>query len=228
MREKPSELQVYRHFKGNLYQVVTVAVHTETGEELVIYRPLYKEGRIFARPLEMFLSEVDHSKYPNAEQKYRFELLNGQQEEPVFENVQEVITKVEIPQETTTESEVQQETEAVLETQESTTVCEETNGASKDELPNIEADSADLADENEDEGPAQLDPLLERFLDAGSYEEKLNVFYLMKRKGTKDMLSYVAMSLDIQLSKEDFDEQYAEILSCLKTMEKFECNRLRP
>ena len=74
---------IYRHFKGDYYLLIDIAIHSETKEKYVVYRGLYGNNELYIRPFDMFFSEVDKEKYPEVKQLYRFEL----------QDIKSVITK---------------------------------------------------------------------------------------------------------------------------------------
>ncbi len=71
----------YLHFKNKPYLVLDIATHSETGEQMVVYRQLNGEGIVCVRPYALFASEVERQKYPDVKQCYRFEELDEMKED---------------------------------------------------------------------------------------------------------------------------------------------------
>lgn len=194
----PRPHEIYRHFKGNLYQITAIAQHTETDEMLVVYQALYGDFKTYARPLQMFLSEVDREKYPDVKQRYRFELQS--------ENADR-----------------QREREASTEGTAQTGAASETvsgENASGETSPGETASG-------ETEEQLNLDPQVLEFLDADSYEQRLNILAGLHHRVTDDMITTMAVACDIEVPDGETEERFASLKSCLLTLERFECNRLR-
>lgn len=198
METLPKAQQIYRHFKGKLYQIVTLAEHTETGEMLVIYQALYDEFKVYARPLSMFTEKVDMNKYPDARQEYRFELWNSG-------NTNEDAGTVKAA-----EKDNKAVTEKVLGT---------------DCLRGSES-CADSTVESVSEETG-IDPMVLEFLDASSCEERLNILAALHHRITDDMINTMAVAIDVEVEEGELEERYAALHKSLLLFDKFECGRFR-
>lgn len=208
----PKPHEIYKHFKGNLYQIVTIAQHSETGEQLVIYQAMYGDFKIYARPLAMFTSEVDKVKYPEVQQRFRFELQGADADRQIRET-----DEVNGGQTTT-----QAVPTATAQDAATWTVQATAQPASVETQPVPPAAHIEVAEEE-----PELDPLVLEFLDADSYEQKLNILAGLHHRITDEMITTMAIACDIEVNDGETEERYEELKNCLLTMEKFECNRLR-
>ena len=209
----PKPHEIYKHFKGNLYQIVTIAQHSETGEQLVIYQAMYGDFKTYARPLAMFTSEVDKVKYPEVQQRFRFELQGADADRQTRES------------DTVSGAQTTTQTAPTATAQPATTQTAATGAAP---TASVETQPVALAAHIEvaEEEPA-LDSLVLEFLDADSYEQKLNILAGLHHRITDEMITTMAIACDIEVNDGETEERYEELKNCLLTMEKFECNRLR-
>lgn len=187
MQNIPQPGQVYRHFKGNLYRIVTLAQHSETREILVIYQALYGEFQIYARPLSMFMEKVDKEKYPDEAAELRFTLMKE---------------LIEVPTAAVREEEPAKETESPVTEKE-----KEMSAESEEEI--------------------NLDPLVIEFLDADTYEKRLNILSALRDRVTDDMINIMAIAVGVEIKEGETEKRYDELRSCLLTFGKYESSRLR-
>lgn len=197
MREIPKPGQIYRHFKGHLYQITAIARHSETLEALVIYQALYGDFQYYARPLHMFMDELDKEKYSGVKQRDRFELVRTVMDEIELEPV-----------------EVQHGEENVQVTEQAA------------EMQAAEVITENVVQSSEDASP-KLDSGLEEFLDADTFEERLRIFTGMQHRLTDDMINVMAVSMDTEVPEGELGDRMESLKSFLLTQVKFECNRIR-
>lgn len=265
----PKPHEIYKHFKGNLYQITAIAEHTETGETLVVYQAMYGDFKTYARPLSMFISPVDREKYPDSAQEFRFELQGPEAARQKAEagvhdraasreSQYEAQARVTVAAETSLQGNPKAAETSSQESRESagvslqgsqkvadTSVQEDrelaaspqgegkasggagqnpadVGGGSAQELSGPES-----AETEEDSGEFHIDPLVLEFLDADSYEQRLNILAGLHHRITDEMITTMAIACDLEVGSGDIEERYESLKTCLVTMERYECNRLR-
>ena len=197
MRENPKPQQIYKHFKGNIYQINCIAYDSETGDKVVVYQALYGDYRYYVRPLEMFMSEVDRTKYPDVAQQYRFELIS-----PV---TAEQNTQSAAPQHPTAQQTAQTESPK----------------------PAVPAPKPASPQNPMPEEQVNLDPDVEAFLDANTYEKRLEILDKMHYKVTDDMIDIMSTVLDIEIPEGRVSDRYAKFKDALMMRRNYETGRLR-
>ncbi|MCM1088512.1 MAG: DUF1653 domain-containing protein [Muribaculaceae bacterium] len=191
MRHNPQPQELYRHFKGSLYQVRCLARHSETGEQMVVYQAMYGDFQIYVRPLDSFMEEVDRSKYPHADQRYRFELRSAEQENRAVKESPDMEL-----------SEMAQQAKAP-------------------------ADEPDGFSQYEAQEELNIDPLVLQFLDADSYEQRLEILSMLHNRIDNEMINTMAVAVDVEIKEGEIEDRYEELKNCLLTFAKYESSRLR-
>lgn len=193
-RTIPRPGEKYIHFKKKAYQVICIANHSETGEKMVVYQALYGDFSFYVRPLVNFISEVDHEKYPDVAQKYRFELA-----EDIKRNAPE--------DEKAKDLKINLHHIKVM----------DLNGE----------EHAPLQEEQEVTEEQVPDPILLRFLDAETYQEKREVLKSVQNRMTDRLIDDFAVILDVVIPENDINTRLRQLDTCLATMQRYQTERLR-
>lgn len=208
MDRTPKPGEFYRHFKNKMYQIITVAQHSETGEKLVIYQALYGDFKTYARPLDMFVSEVDHEKYPDATQIYRFEKV-VMELEAAGENISRSAGRQIIPDQNIDNT--KQIEPGIQNVQNESVVGNE-----------AQTDEAQTDDEE------MINPGLLEFLDADTFDEKYNVLVSMRDNINDKLIDDIAVVMDVVIPEGKLMDRYEDLKNTIRTRQRYEfSNRLR-
>ena len=222
----------YLHFKKKLYQIIAVAKHSETMEPYVVYQALYGDFGVYIRPYDMFVSEVDHEKYPEVTQKYRFQYVDP---ESMRQKEEKVSTSMMCQEKEAMGTSVENDNKEVeksvsaTSTEDDTTVDDlvqkvaKATEAIKDswnrksELVETEPDC-----EPEDDASEQINPWLLRFLDAETMEEKYQIVCDIKNDITDRLIDDLAVVVDVVIPEGKLSDRYDQLKYCIRTRQKYE------
>lgn len=197
----------YLHFKNKLYQIVSVAYHSETMERYVVYQALYGDFKTYIRPYDMFISEVDHEKYPDADQKYRFQYLGNVADERMTEKSENRVSSPGIDSGAWVQENIAIKTEA----------SDQSNEEGMNPEQTVEEESTE----------SMINPWLDRILDAESFAEKYKIVCDMQNDVTDRLIDDIAVVMDLAIPEGKLRERYAQLKYCIRTRQKYENGRLR-
>ena len=189
----------YLHFKNKLYQVIAVAKHSETMEPYVVYQALYGDFGVYIRPYDMFVSEVDHEKYPEVTQKYRFAYVDHTKNETIR-----------------------------TERAEHKNIPVNQNVEQQENVPDVTAavSTAELQEQNmvqrESDVEEQINPWLLRFLDTDTMEEKYQIVCDIKNDITDRLIDDLAVAVDVVIPEGKLSDRYEQLKYCIRTRQKYE------
>ncbi len=216
MSRVPQTGETYRHFKNKMYQIVGVATHSETREPLVIYQALYGDYGIYARPLDMFVSEVDHVKYPEVKQKYRFTKVRCEKDGTV------VYLEEHMENNGLENNEFENNQ---LENNQPKNNQLKNNQLEKSQSSESYAEGVTISETYVEEG---IDPKFMAFLDAQELEEKYKILQTMQETITNQQIDSMAVSLDLVIEDGPITKRYDELKNAIRMRQRYEyANRLR-
>lgn len=226
----PRPGEKYLHFKNKLYQVIAIAQHSETGEKLVVYQALYGTFETYARPLSMFISPVDKEKYPQVQQKHRFQWVEFRRSGAVKpESGKSKPAKPEAGR----DEPVNAGTEKMEPVNAGTGKMEPVNAGTGKMEPINAGTEKDASVKPE---PLKAKPLPKEmstedkmlaFFDADTAEDRYKILLDMRGEVTDRMINNMAVVLDVVIEEGPLDLRYEELKACLRTMQRYECSRLR-
>ena len=187
----------YLHFKNKLYQVIAVAKHSETMEPYVVYQALYGDFGVYIRPYDMFVSEVDHEKYPEVTQKYRFAYVDHTKNETIRTERAEH-KKIPVHQNVEQQENVPDVTAAVS---------------------TAELQEQDMV-QRESDVEEQINPWLLRFLDTDTMEEKYQIVCDIKNDITDRLIDDLAVAVDVVIPEGKLSDRYEQLKYCIRTRQK--------
>lgn len=207
---KPKVNEIYRHFKGNMYQIVCIAEDSETGKEQVVYRALYAPYKIYVRELSMFMSRVDKKKYPDVTQVDRFELM-------IFDDVTQ-----EYVDESYEEAYEEGDDEYFEESYEE--AYEEANAESYDENKDEIYDDEDVCTPSYTPADKSgISPVLLRFLETEGVNAQIECITEIREQLTPEILTSIEFSIGMEeAQKGDIYERYRGVKNYLQLKQKYE------